>query len=136
MKVFNYELEILGTHLDVFGHVNNSVYLQLYEMARWDFIEKNGFGLDRINELKKGPVILDMTISFRAELKNRDYIRIESWSCGMKNKYVMKLSQRMLKRDGTEASTLDLSIGLFDLEKRKLILPTAEWFKAIGETVG
>jgi len=105
-------------------------------MARWDFIEKNGFGLDRINELKKGPVILDMTISFRAELKNRDYIRIESWSCGMKNKYVMKLSQRMLKRDGTEASTLDLSIGLFDLEKRKLILPTAEWFKAIGETVG
>lgn len=133
MKVFNYEFEVLGTHLDVFGHVNNAVYLQLYEMARWDFIEKNGFGLERIKELKKGPVILDMTISFRAELKNRDIIRIESWSCGMKNKYVMKLAQRMVKSDGMEASTLDLSVGLFDLETRKLILPTEEWFKAIGE---
>jgi len=133
MKVFNYEFEVLGTHLDVFGHVNNAVYLQLYEMARWDFIEKNGFGLERIKELKNGPVILDMTISFRAELKNRDIIRIESWSCGMKNKYVMKLFQRMVKSDGTEASTLDLSVGLFDLETRKLILPTEEWFKAIGE---
>ena len=50
----------------------------------------------------------------------------------MKNKYVMKLAQRIIKMDGTEASTLDLSIGLFDLERRKLILPTERWFKAIG----
>src|SRR5574343_1598383 len=135
MKVFNYELEILGTHLDVFGHVNNSVYLQLYELARWDFIEKNGFGLEVIRELKQGPVILDLNLTFRSELKNRDLIKIESWPCGMKNKYVMKLSQRMIKSGGTEASTLDLSVGLFDLERRKLMLPTERWLRAIGESV-
>lgn len=135
MRLFTYELEVLGTHLDVFGHVNNSVYLQLYEMARWDFIEKNGFGLDVIRDLKQGPVILDLNLTFRAELKNRDLIKIESWPCGMKNKYVMKLGQRMIKKDGTEASTLDLSVGLFDLERRKLIPPTERWLNAIGESV-
>ena len=66
MTVFKYELQILGTHLDAFGHVNNSVYLQLYEMARWDFIEKNGFGLEVIKELKQGPVILDLSLTFRS----------------------------------------------------------------------
>jgi acyl-CoA thioester hydrolase len=136
MKIFNYELEILGVHLDVFGHVNNAVYFQLYEMARWDFIEKNGYGLKKIIDLKKGPVILDMAVTFRSELRNRDFIKIESWPCGMKNKFVMKLSQKMIKKDGTEASTLDLSIGLFDLDKRKLIIPTKEWLRAIGEIEG
>ncbi len=135
MKLFKFETRILGTHLDVFGHVNNAVYLQLYEMARWDFIEKNGYGLQTIRELKVGPVILDLSISFKAELKNNDFIRIESWPCGMKNKYVMKLGQRMVKEDGTESSTLDLSVGLFDLEKRKLILPTEKWLKAVGEVL-
>lgn len=132
MKIFRYELQILGNHLDVFGHVNNAVYLQLYEMARWDFIEKNGFGLQTIRSLNQGPVILDIFLSFKSELKNRDFILIESWSSGMKNKYVMKLTQRMLKKDGSEASTLDLSIGLFDLVKRKLILPTPEFLKTVG----
>ncbi len=136
MKVFTYELEISGTHLDVFGHVNNSVYFQLYEMARWDFIENNGFGLKTIQNLKQGPVILDMAITFRSELKNKDLIKIESWACGMKNKYVMKLAQKMIKSDGALASTLDLSIGLFDLEKRKLMIPTPQWLRAIGESEG
>ena len=69
---FVFETVVAGNHLDVFGHVNNANYLELYEEARWDFIEKNGFGLDRIMRDKIGPVILDINITFKAELLNRD----------------------------------------------------------------
>ena len=129
---FVFETMIAGNHLDVGGHVNNANYLELYEEARWDFIEKNGFGLDKIMRDKVGPVILDINITFKAELKNRDKIKIICHPGEMKHKFIMNLHQKMEKEDGTIASTLTMQIGLFDLEKRKLILPTSEWFKAIG----
>jgi acyl-CoA thioester hydrolase len=129
---FVFETIVAGNHLDVFGHVNNANYLELYEEARWDFIEKNGFGLERIMRDKIGPVILDINITFKAELLNRDKIKIISHPGEMKHKYIMNLHQKMVKDDGTVASTLIMQIGLFDLTKRKLILPTKDWFKAIG----
>ena len=129
---FVFETNIAGNHLDVFRHVNNANYLELYEEARWDFLEKNGFGLERIMRDKVGPVILDINVTFKAELKNRDKIKIISHPGEMKHKYIMNLHQKMVKEDGTIASTILLLIGLFDLDKRKLILPTKDWFKAIG----
>jgi len=129
---FVFETVIAGNHLDVFGHVNNANYLELYEEARWDFIEKNGFGLERIKRDKVGPVILDINITFKAELLNRDKVKIISHPGEMKNKLIMALHQKIVKEDGTVASFLMMHIGLFDLEKRKLIPPTKDWFKAIG----
>jgi len=129
---FVFETIVAGNHLDVFGHVNNANYLELYEEARWDFIEKNGFGLEKIMRDKIGPVILDINVTFKAELRNRDKVKIISHPGEMKNKLIMALHQKMVKEDGTVASTLTMHIGLFDLEKRKLLTPTKEWFKAIG----
>ncbi len=45
----SYDVLILESHLDTFGHVNNAAYLTLFEESRWDFITKNGYGL------KEGP---------------------------------------------------------------------------------
>ena len=61
--VFTFEKMITEIHLDSFGHVNNAMYLQLLEEARWDFIHKRGFGLGVIQEKKIGPVILDLSIN-------------------------------------------------------------------------
>ncbi len=58
IKKFYYEVIIKEQHLDTFGHVNNAVYMQLFEEARWEFITENGYGLKEIQLLKKGPVIL------------------------------------------------------------------------------
>lgn len=131
-KTFEYSLKILERHLDTFGHVNNATYLQIYEEARWDFIEANGFGLSKIVELQKGPVILDLHLSFKKELKNRDTINIRSQFCAMKNKLVMEMQQSMQREDGALASQLTLSIGFMDLQQRKLIPPTAQWLSAVG----
>lgn len=131
--IYEYELTILEHHLDTFGHVNNSVYLELYEEARWDFITKNNLGLKEILETKIGPVLLDLNLTFKAELKNRERIKIVSQArVEMRNKYVMMLDQKMIKDDGKVASTLTISVGMMDLQARKLIAPSQEWLKALG----
>ncbi len=130
MRIFEYPLTILETHLDVYGHVNNATYLALYEQARWEFITQNGYGLEKIKELGKGPVILDAFVTYKKELNARDQILIRSWSKGMKNRLVMELEQEMIK-NGEVASTLKISVGFFDLKARKLLVPSPEWLAAV-----
>ncbi|NOT77935.1 MAG: thioesterase family protein [Bacteriovoracaceae bacterium] len=109
------------------------MYLSIYEEARWDFITKNNLGLKEILETKVGPVLLDLNLTFKAELKNRDKIKIVSQARPeLRNKYVMLLDQKMIKEDGKIASTLTISVGLMDLNARKLISPTIPWLRALG----
>lgn len=131
MRTFEYHKEILEHHLDTFGHVNNAVYLQLYEEARWDFITKNGYGLDRIIKEKVGPVVLEAHVQFKREIGNREQITITSQFQDMKNSLVMLIKQQMLKADGTVASEAEFHVGVFDTAKRKLIPPPQEWMEAI-----
>ena len=131
--IFEYEKEILEQHLDTFGHVNNAVYLSLYEEARWDFITKNGLGLKQILESKVGPVLLDLSLTFKSELGNREKIKIISQARSeLRNKYVMVLDQKIIKENGKVASTITISVGLMDLNLRKLVSPTKEWLEALG----
>ena len=131
--VYEYEIIILEHHLDTFGHVNNAVYLEMYEEARWDFITTNNLGLKEILKTKVGPVLLDLQLTFKAELKLREKIKIVSQAKPeMRNKFVMQLEQKMFKEDGKLASVITLSVGMMDLEARKLIAPSEEWRKALG----
>ena len=131
--IYEYTIQILEHHLDTFGHVNNATYLELYEEARWDLLNKNNAGIDVIMAKRVGPVLLDLHLTFKAELVNREKIDIITQArTKMRNKYVFLLDQKMLKPDGKVASTIELSIGLMDLEKRKLIAPTPDWLKALG----
>lgn len=126
-----YELLIRESHLDTFGHVNNATYLALYEEARWDLTNGNGFGLKDIQKLKTGPVILEVTLKFQSELRLREKIKITTELLDYKGK-VGHLRQRMIKEDGTPASEAVFTFGLFDLVARKLIEPNEAWKKAIG----
>lgn len=131
-KSFEYEITILEKHLDTFGHVNNAVYLELFEEARWDFITKNGYGLKEVQEKKIGPVILELNLKFKKELVNREKIVIKSHSVDVvKNKFFI-LQQQMINEKGDVCSVLDITFGLMDLSARKLIDGTPEWLKAMG----
>ena len=132
MKEFTTKIQILESHLDTFGHVNNATYLSLYEQARWDFITLRGFGLKEIQERGVGPVILELNLKFKREIKNRETIEIKSFPEAPKRELIMQMNQSMLKEDGTLASSLELTVGLMDLKARKLIAPTDEWLYAIG----
>ncbi len=128
---FDYKTQILEHHLDSFGHVNNAKYLELYEEARWDFITRNGYGLDHIKKLKMGPIVLDLTCRFKRELINREWIQITSKTIEVKRK-IMRMQQCILKEDGSVSSEAEFTLGFMDLKLRKMIEPPIEWLNALG----
>jgi YbgC/YbaW family acyl-CoA thioester hydrolase len=131
-QIFKYQTMIKESHLDSFGHVNNAIYLQLYEEARWDFITKNGFGLEVIQRTQKGPVLLDLSVKFKRELKNREVIVIQSQAVEIINSKMLVLEQKMIRADGKIASEARFTVGFFDLQARKLIDADPLWLQAVG----
>ncbi len=129
-KCFTYPTIIQETYLDTFGHVNNATYLTLFEEARWAFINKNGYGLKKIQETQIGPTILSINIRFLKELCVRDQITITSEIMAY-DKKIGTLMQQMWREDELCCSA-EFTIALFSLKERKLIEPTTEWLHAVG----
>lgn len=130
--IHTYSFTVQETHLDVFRHMNHAVYLELFEEARWDLITAGGFGLQRILATQIGPVVLDIAVTYKKELSAREKIVIKTYQGVLVNKLVMTLHQEMVKENGDLAASIKLSVGLFDMQKRKLLLPTQDWLSAIG----
>lgn len=130
-KITIYPITIREGHLDSFGHVNNAMYLTLYEEARWELITQGGYGFKQIHALQQGPVVLDVTLKFLKELRLRETIEIHTRLLDYKKK-IGRLEQKMVKADGEIASEAIFTFALFDMKERKLIDPTPAWSKAVG----
>jgi acyl-CoA thioester hydrolase len=130
-KVFTYETVVRETQLDAFGHMNHARYLEVFEDARWDLINRAGYGLERIEATGLGPVILEVRVRYRRELRAGQKIRVRTRCVGYAGK-IGHLEQRMLDGEGAEACTAEILIGLWDVKARRLVPPTREWLRAIG----
>ena len=131
MTSFEYTLQIKEHHLDSFGHVNNAVYLALYEEARWELITKNGYGIEEVKKFRQGPVVLDVKVRFRKEMKNREFIKIRAFNPTVKGK-IMTLEQEMRNENDELCSDAKFTFGFMDLKERKLISPPDIWLTAMG----
>lgn len=136
-QVHEYSLLIREFHLDSFGHVNNAVYLQLFEEARWEIITRGGYGLDEVRRSQVGPTVLDIHLQFKHELRLREQVVIRSWITSTSRK-TMTMRQVIRKPSitaaapGEEACVADFVIGLFDMKTRRLIEPSELWRRALG----
>jgi acyl-CoA thioester hydrolase len=129
-KTHRYSASILEEYIDFLGHVHHANYLVLFEQARWDWITKNGYGLNKILATKIGPVILELDIRYRKELRARQEITIES-QVTSHHKLFTDIRQVMKNQEGILCSEIQLKFGCFNLETRKLIAPPLEWLQAL-----
>jgi acyl-CoA thioester hydrolase len=132
-EVHEYPLVIREAHLDTFGHVNNATYLELLEEARWELITRNGYGLDEVLRRRVGPTILELSLKFQRELRNRQAITIRTWMEAYAGK-IGRVRQEIRDPEGNLCCEATFVIGLFDVAARKLIAPTPEWLVALGLT--
>jgi len=70
-------LSVRGYELDSYGHVNNAVYLQYYEHARWEMMKNLDF-LDQLKELGLSVVVVESLVRYMRETKMFDELMIES----------------------------------------------------------
>lgn len=130
-KTFKFQQVIKERHLDTFGHVNNAIYLELLEEARWEFLNDEGINLKTIQASGIGPVVLECHIKFLKELRLRQTITIESQIVSFENK-VSVMRQDIMNEAGDLCTETRMVFGVFDLKARKLILPPEQWLSALG----
>ncbi len=76
MEPFVTTLKVRSYECDVYGHVNNAVYLHYYEVARVAFLESIGFDLQK---LKKENILLPIVrieIDYKRPLFMNDLIEV------------------------------------------------------------
>jgi acyl-CoA thioester hydrolase len=127
-----YELLIKESHIDGLGHVNNAVYLTLFEEARWDLITQHGYGYEYILKSKISPIVLDVHLRFSKEIKIRERITIVSNAQERRGRKIGMFLQEMINGDGEVCCTGLFTLGVMDLQKRKLITFPNEWLTTLG----
>ncbi len=130
---FSYQILIKEQHLDSFGHVNNAIYLTLFEEARWDLITNNGCGLSEVLATNVGPIILQANIKFRKELRLRERVTVTTRMTDYRRK-IGYIHQEMHNQEGELATVAEFSMALFDMVRREMVAPSERWLRAFGVT--
>lgn len=119
--------------IDPWGHVNQAVYLQYAEHARFECLQAAGVSHERLVEAGIGPVALENTIRHLAELRAGDEIDLTvefEWGAGK----TFRIKQDYLRADGTMAATLTSVVGVLDLAERRLVDDAAARLRALATT--
>ncbi|WP_216214477.1 acyl-CoA thioesterase [Amycolatopsis aidingensis] len=117
---FRVQLKVRHYELDTLGHVNHAVYHSYAEVARLELIEKAGGLNGGLRDRGVAAVLLESHISFRKELRAGDVIDVTcETKFGSGKTFVM--NSDIYKADGTLSAEISCTLGLMDLERRKLV---------------
>jgi acyl-CoA thioester hydrolase len=117
---FQVRIKVRGYELDPRGHVNQAVYLQYAEHARWECLRAAGIAADALTAAGIGPAALENTIRYHAELRDSDEVDV---GCEFRwgNRKTFQVSQDFRRPDGQLVAELSAVAGMLDLTRRKLI---------------
>jgi acyl-CoA thioester hydrolase len=117
---FRVRVTVRGYELDTQGHLNQAVYLQYAEHARWECLRAAGISQDRLIASGVGPVALEVTVKYLRELRGGDEVDVTCdfrWGEGK----TFQIEQDFTRADGTRVAALTGVAGLLDLSARRLV---------------
>ncbi|MFE9093261.1 acyl-CoA thioesterase [Streptomyces sp. NPDC007264] len=132
---FSVRVSVRGYETDVQGHLNQSVYLNYAEHARWSLLQAAGISQAGLVAMGVGPVALETTIRFRRELLAGDEVDVTcafAWDGGK----TFRVEQTIRKTDGTVAAELTGVGGLLDLKERRLVANPQDHFRKLATDPG
>ena len=59
-----YKRKIFGYECDVYGHLNNAIYLHIYEEARSDALDQMEMSIQKLNEKNIGIFLINVELEF------------------------------------------------------------------------
>ncbi|MFK0025954.1 acyl-CoA thioesterase [Streptomyces sp. NPDC090798] len=132
---FSVPVTVRGYETDIQGHLNQSVYLQYAEHARWCLLDAAGIGQTELISKGVGPVTLETTIRYLRELRAGDRTEVTcafTWGEGK----IYRIGQTIRKADGTVAAEVTAVGGLLDLKERRLVADPRVYFRALAADPG
>ncbi|WEO94460.1 acyl-CoA thioesterase [Streptomyces sp. FXJ1.172] len=128
---FSVRVTVRGYETDVQGHLNQAVYLNYAEHARWSLLKAAGISQAELVARGVGPVALETTIRYRRELLAGDEVDVTcafEWGEGK----TFRIVQEVRRADGTVAAEITAVGGLLDLGERRLVADPGATFKELG----
>ncbi|MEV0005453.1 thioesterase family protein [Micromonospora sp. NPDC050980] len=128
---FRVRVTVRGYELDTQGHLNQAVYLQYAEHARWECLRAAGIAQDRLLAAGVGPVALEATVRYLRELRGGDEVDVTCefrWGEGR----TFRIGQEFTRPDGTPVASVTGVGGLLDLATRRLVPEPRERFRALA----
>lgn len=128
---FSVRVTVRGYETDVQGHLNQAVYLNYAEHARWTLLKEAGISQAELIGRGVGPVALETTLRYRRELLAGDEVDVTcefEWGDGK----TFRIRQEIRKTDGTVAAEVVGVGGMLDLKARKLVADPREIFKELA----
>ncbi|MBZ9642344.1 MULTISPECIES: acyl-CoA thioesterase [Streptomyces] len=128
---FSVPVTVRGYETDVQGHLNQAVYLNYAEHARWSLLQAAGISQAGLIGKGVGPVALETTIRYKRELLAGDEVEVTcafDWGSGK----TFRIEQTIRKTDGTVAAEITAVGGLLKLEERRLVTDPREVFKELA----
>ncbi|MFG2786298.1 acyl-CoA thioesterase [Streptomyces sp. NPDC048419] len=132
---FSVPVTVRGYETDVQGHLNQAVYLNYAEHARWSLLRAAGIGQAELIGRGVGPVALETTIRYRRELLAGDEVEVTCafrWGEGK----TFRMEQTIRKADGAVAAEITAVGGLMDLKERRLLPEPQKYFKELATAPG
>ncbi|MEU5083355.1 MULTISPECIES: acyl-CoA thioesterase [Streptomyces] len=132
---FSVRVTVRGYETDTQGHLNQSVYLNYAEHARWSLLQAAGISQARLVGQGVGPVALETTIGFRRELLAGDEVDVTcafEWGDGK----TFRIRQEVRKTDGTLAAEITAVGGIMNLTERKLVADPRAVLKELATDPG
>ncbi|MFG2133939.1 acyl-CoA thioesterase [Streptomyces sp. NPDC048751] len=132
---FSVPVTVRGYETDVQGHLNQAVYLNYAEHARWALLQAAGISQSGLIGKGVGPVALETTIRYHRELLAGDEVQVTcafEWGEGK----TFRMRQAIRKTDGTMAAEVTAVGGLLDLEQRRLVADPRQYFKELAADPG
>jgi len=132
---FSVRITVRGYETDSQGHLNQAVYLQYAEHARWAYLEAAGVRQADLLAKGIGPVVLETTVKYRRELRAGDEVDVSCafvWGDGK----TFRLVQRITRTDGVLAAELTCAGGFLDLAARRLVPDPREPMLALASDPG
>jgi acyl-CoA thioester hydrolase len=130
---FSLRIRVRGYELDAQGHVNQAVYTQYAEHARWELLRAAGVSHDALAAGGVAPALLRATIRFQRELRLGDEVDV-SCAIDWRDGRLFDLVQRLRLADGKPVAEYVGTAGLLDVDTRKLVADPRGRFRELASS--
>jgi acyl-CoA thioester hydrolase len=131
MRVFKTDLQVRGYELDAYNHVNNAVYLNYAELARWKMIEEAAGGQDYFKRNGVAPVLVRTEIDFKEPCFLAEWLVLETTMLNCRTR-VARFQHLVKKRDsGRVAAEIIATVLVVNAEGKSVSLP-ADFERVMG----
>jgi acyl-CoA thioester hydrolase len=122
MKIFLAEHVVRGYELDGYGHVNNAVYLNYAEYARWCMIEDAAGSMEYFKNNGVMPVVARVEIDYKRPCYLGEKLQIETVLLDAKRKLSV-FRHQIKKPDGTLATEIRATLVCVGSDGRAVEMP-------------